>query len=279
MVDTAKNLVINSLDKHADKVKEFDKITKALGAPDIKSVVQNFDFSKMNQTDKKENSYLTAKLAPSYGTLTSEAVKAMDEHLKIIIAGTTNALAKVTDKSWENIVSTLQQNTLIEPMDDGLETSDKLIKDYGTSAFKTDGSPDQTIVKEVTVWFKNLIKDQDVLDATSIDIKVLGQIVAQTGATVDSFEAFFGKHEYHERTMIDIGVLRYPDVSNPFFKVYRIKLTAWSDCRRVLFVQEDKNGITGEYNVRRYKPRKEVLDELKPAIVQKAVQQAEDYFS
>ncbi len=73
-----------------------------------------------------------------------------------------------------------------------------------------------------------------------IDIKVLADIVATTGAAIDSFETFFAKNEHHEKTVVDIGVLRYPDIdqlrfisilpvllgiiffSRPFFKVYRI---------------------------------------------------------
>lgn len=57
------------------------------------------------------------------------------------------------------------------------------------------------------------------MQSTKIDVDVLAKIVAQTGATVDSFEAFFAKHEYHEKTLVDIGVLRFPDIDNPFFKV------------------------------------------------------------
>lgn len=47
----------------------------------------------------------------------------------------------------------------------------------------------------------------------------MANIVAQTGATVDSFETFWAKHESHEQTMLDIGVLRFPDIQNPYFKV------------------------------------------------------------
>jgi hypothetical protein len=58
-----------------------------------------------------------------------------------------------------------------------------------------------------------------VLKSTSIDIKVMAHIVAQTGATIDSFPALIYKNEYHSKTMVDIGVLRFPDISHPHFKV------------------------------------------------------------
>ena len=108
---------------------------------------------------------------------------------------------------------------------------------------------------------------------------MMGDIVACTGATVDSFESFFGKHEYHERTVVDIGVLRFPDLDHPYVKLYRIQLKAWSDCSRVLFVQDDKNGITGEYNCERFKPRESVMSGLREETREKAIEEAEDLFA
>ncbi len=96
---------------------------------------------------------------------------------------------------------------------------------------------------------------------------------------MDSFESFFAKNEYHEQTIIEIGVLRYPDFEHPYFKVYRIKLVAWSDSSRILFIQDDKNGITGEFAVRRYKPRESVIAGLKEETKKKAIQEAEDLFA
>jgi hypothetical protein len=81
--------------------------------------------------------------------------------------------------------------------------------------------------------------------STSIDIKILANLVAKTGATVDDFGIFFYKNERKQKTLLDIGVLRFPDPNNPRFKVYRLKLTAWAHSERVLMVQEDCNGITG----------------------------------
>lgn len=75
-------------------------------------------------------------------------------------------------------------------------------------------------VREVKRWFEDeLVKDVDVLDDTKINISSLAKIVAQTGAKVTSFANFFYKHEVHRRTIVDIGVLRFPDIDHPFFKV------------------------------------------------------------
>jgi len=223
------------------------------GAKEVGNLVKNFDWSKINVRDSKNNDYLHTDLAPSFGKLNKPGLQEMDDKLKIMIAATMKILAKQSDKSWKAVLSTMMQNEFIKADESEIARSDKLIKN-SSSDFKTDGSPDATIVKEVKSWFTKLISDDDVLQSTKIDIDVLGRIVAQSGATIDSFETFFAKREKHEQTLIDIGVLRFPDIEKPYFKLYRIKLTAWSDSSRILFHQEDKNGITGEFNSRIFRP-------------------------
>jgi len=52
-----------------------------------------------------------------------------------------------------------------------------------------------------------------------IDINVMANIVAQTGATITGLETLIYKKEHHEKTIVDIGVLRFPDPDHPYFKV------------------------------------------------------------
>lgn len=75
--------------------------------------------------------------------------------------------------------------------------------------------------------------------------------------------------------MVEIGILRYPDKNLPYFKLYRLKLTAFSDSSRILFIQEDRNGIIGELNVRRFKPNAAVLAKLSSKATETAATEAE----
>ena len=68
-------------------------------------------------------------------------------------------------------------------------------------------------------WFNKVINDPDVLADTKIDKYAAAEIIAQTGARVDSFETFFHKESVEERTYIDIGILRLPDPAHPYIKV------------------------------------------------------------
>ncbi|KAJ6620954.1 hypothetical protein B0H10DRAFT_1875405 [Mycena sp. CBHHK59/15] len=246
----------------------------------IADIVKNFDFSKVDVKDSTRNDYLHEGLAPSFGGLNSESIKLMDDKLKIMIAGTMRVLSKIPppQRSWDKVIETMMQNTLLEPVgSDNINRVDKFIKE-GTNVFKFDGSPDTTIMREVETWFTNLINDEDVLKSTKIDINVVGAIVAQTGATIDAIETLIYKSESHEKTLVDIGVLRFPDIDNPYFKVYHIKLVAWSQSQRILMVQNDTNGITGVYNCRKFKPRASVINGMKKEVKQKAISEAEHIF-
>lgn len=211
----------------------------------------------------------------------------MDNELKVIITATTNVLSKMIEDaaqnqndigtvlSWDNVIAALSTNPVLEPMDDaGITRTDKLIKD-NMNYFKISGSPEDSIVREVHTWFVQLISDPDVLKDTGIDIEIVAKIVAQSGATITDVGTLFYKREYHETQVMDIGVLRYPDIEHPYFKVYRIQLTAWSDCSRILFAQHDCNGITGVYNARKYKPRQSVIAKISREVEKKAVDEAE----
>ena len=239
------------------------------------------EFLKETNVTKKDKKRIPVHcaLAASYGTLTSESIKELDKELKVMIAGTLRKMEKLPDYKWETVVSCMMQNPLLERMEDSLiHRADKLIK-KGSNFFKFSREPDKTVVREVHTWFVQLIQDDDVLKDTKIDVDFLAKIVAQTGATVDSFLTFFGKHERHERDIVDIGILRYPEKTMPYFKLYRIKVTAWSDCTRVFFTQDDSNGITGEYHCQKFKPCAEVIAKMKPAIIEKAVTEADNIFA
>ncbi|KAH9886198.1 hypothetical protein C8Q73DRAFT_282765 [Cubamyces lactineus] len=244
--------------------------------------VKNFDFSKISVKDQTQDDHLHLDLAPSFGKLTQESVKSMDKELKVMIAGTMHALEKERKKGegipWETVVSVMTQNPLLEPNGDEIVRSDKLIKE-GHGLFKFDGSPDQAIVEQVNSWFVSLIRDEDILLSTRIDIKVMAAIVAQTGAMVKSFGSVLYEKEIHQKTIVDIGVLRFPDLDHPYFKVYRIKLIAWSRSKRILAAQKDKNGIVGEFASRRFRPRKSTMEKLSQATIEKAVAEAEALFN
>ncbi|KAL5089976.1 hypothetical protein Trisim1_004810 [Trichoderma cf. simile WF8] len=243
---------------------------------EIGDLVQNFDFSKINPTGSNSNEFLHIDLAPSFGKLKKESLRELDDQLKIMIAGNLKSLGQQPDKSWDAVLGNMMYNPLLDSRNQVVSRADKF--KGSVNDFKFDGSPDASIVREVQAWFKDLISDDDVLNSTKIDVEVIAKIVAQIGAILENFETFFAKGDYHEQALIDIGVLRFPDVDQPYFKVYRIKLAAWSDPSRSLLHQEDTNGITGEFNSRVFQPRASIIERLTSATFQKAAATADTLF-
>lgn len=70
---------------------------------------------------------------------------------------------------------------------------------------------------------QELISDDDIFRSVKMDeVKTLANIVGQTGATANAFFSAFYKDERHERTLVDIGVLRFPNIEKPFIQVREV---------------------------------------------------------
>lgn len=74
----------------------------------------------------------------------------MDDNLKVMIAGTMRNLAKLpsNQRTAKNVESVMMNNALLEPEENSVNRSDKIIKD-DMNYFKIDGSPDNVVVREV----------------------------------------------------------------------------------------------------------------------------------
>ncbi|KAL7909979.1 hypothetical protein GGI35DRAFT_478858 [Trichoderma velutinum] len=112
------------------------------------------------------------------------------------------------------------------------------------------------------------------IDYTTVASEVLAKIVTQIGAIFTTSRRSLLKTSIISR-QIDIGVLRVPDVDQPYFKVYHIKPAAWSDSSSG-FVQGDTNGITGAFNGRIFRPHANGIEHLSFATFQMAANDDND---
>ncbi|RMZ41932.1 hypothetical protein CA14_010615 [Aspergillus flavus] len=222
---------------------------------DIAERINNFKWNTIYDRGGPNAEYLHDGLAPSYGTLNSESIDDLDEAYK----------------------SVLTNNTYLEPAGDSIDRTENLLKG-NMGYFNVGANPDNAVVKEVLTWWNKLIADQDVLNST-INSQAMANIVSQSGAIIDMSQQFWSKSGAHEQKMLDIGVLRFPDVSQPYFKLYRIKLSVRVDMSRTIFPMGDLGGITGEFHSRSFKPREAAIDQLEQDALNSAVQEAEDFFA
>ncbi|KAG7090544.1 hypothetical protein E1B28_009652 [Marasmius oreades] len=234
------------------------------------------------------NPLIHASLAPSFGDISNAAksVKGLDDKMKFMVAFSMKKLLELKDKnslSWESIQECFNQNPSLVADDSPKE----IVKDFTTkssSDFRFDGSPDPNLVQKVMVWWEGqACPDPDIRNDSKLDVNSLARVVAWSGATITDFWNFWSKHEHHERTLLEIGVLRYPSIAKPYFKIYRIKLHAWSDCTRTVWHQEDKNGIrsTTSYTAvisQTFRPNNHFLDQVKKEALSTAAAEIDDLF-
>lgn len=138
-----------------------------------------------------------------------------------------------------------------------------------------DGTPDIISRAKVGAWFRKLIGDNDVLASMKADIGWCEWMVCKTGSEIKSFWEILAKSERIDKTLVDIGVLRYPTKVNPYFKVFRIKLRVWAYSSRIATVQSDDNGVIGEYECQKYKACGKVIDMLSEKSTRAAALQTE----
>ncbi|CAI9724080.1 Hypothetical predicted protein [Octopus vulgaris] len=232
---------------------------------------------------KTEHIPYHCSLAASFSNLTSAKVKAMDEELQIAIAATNRVLAKARQDNrnqtmtFDDYIYLMKQNVLLKS-DDGDDIIRSRFKSYSQTRF-AQNSVDEEIVNEVIDWFKNeVVVDPDVLAATKIDIVDFANFVAATGAALDSLAALFVKRDYAERSVVDLGIIRYPDLDHPFFKLFRIQLFAYRKNTRIAFVQNDKSGIKGQFESKIFRPQTTVLKQMAESVRRKAMQEAQETF-
>ena len=226
------------------------------------------------------------KVAPSWGELTKDSIITMDEHLKLLLFVTIREINKFIDKegesalTWERLVEIMEQNILFERKPNSVDcnVSNSKTRDE-TNWFKFNGDADPQIRDEVIRWIRETIQDPELLNVVGNEAMTkIGNIFASSGSAVDSFCHFFGNDDNEEFTLLDVGILRTPDITKPHIQLFRIKIYVKRQDSRILFIQNDTNTISLEANTRDYIPRETVMTNIKAAVLEKAVKEMNKLF-
>ncbi|KAJ4490559.1 hypothetical protein J3R30DRAFT_3694234 [Lentinula aciculospora] len=270
------------LNPHNELAKLFnlDSNGYALTALDIVDKIRN---STDQITVSSDEPIVHENLAPSFGDINraGESIKELDDKMKLMIVVTMRKLIELKKQntlSWENIQGCFNQNTSLVAD----SSPQEIVKEFVSNSeadFKFNGSPDPQLVQKVKTWWEGeACPDPDIRNDSKLDIDSLAKIVAWSGATITDFWNFWSKHEHHERTLLEVGVMRYPTIAKPYFKLYKIRLHAWSDSTRTVWHQEDKNGIKSTVISQTFRPNDEVLSQVKEDITKKTANKIDDLF-
>ena len=90
----------------------------------------------------------------------------------------------------------------------------------------------------------------------------MATISAETGASVDSFEHFFANNASKCVQVSELSVIRFPDKEHPYLMLYKIRMFAWRETQRVLFLQTDESGFDISVNMAKFKVVQSVVDRI-----------------
>lgn len=225
------------------------------------------------------------RVAPSWGTITKDSFLMMDNHLKMLLAVTFRIIEKfVRDEgqdnlSWEKLLELMEQNAAIQRK----TTTDMNVQQSKSKSemnyFKVNGSSDEIERHGVIRWIRESIQDPELLKIIGEDAMLkIATIFSVTGSSVDSFCHFFANTENEEYTLLDVGIIRTPDISRPSLQLFRIKIYVQRRDTRVLFVQSDDSVLHLEANTRDYIPREEVMNSISEKVIEKAVEDLNKMF-
>ena len=124
-----------------------------------------------------------------------------------------------------------------------------------------------------------MVNDNDVIENLSFDPVVYAKFVSCTGVALNKLEtSHYVKKEKYLKSVVDIGVIRFPDLDNPYFKVYRLRLDAYRDCTHTFVVDFNSSGLQGEFHSRKFKIRKKIVKKMKKDAKAKAIAMVENLF-
>ena len=227
------------------------------------------------------------RVAPSWGTLEKDSIIMMDDHLKAWLYLTFKNIDKlIRDKgeanlSWDNFVGLMDQNMMIQRKDRIKDMNVQQSKSRSElNWFKFNGSADEIVRDGVVRWIRESIQDPELLKIIGEDAMLkIATIFSESGASVDSFFHFFANTDQEEYTLLDVGIIRIPDITKPSLQLFRIKIHVKRQDTRVFFGQSDTSELHLEANTRDYEPKEDVMKLITGRALKRAVDEMNGMFA
>lgn len=204
----------------------------------------------------------------------------IDTNLKLILAMTVAEIEKMVGYSkipeWMDVVSVMEQSVLFEKCEGSSRYGTRTYTRDSFNFCKFNGEPDKGTVADIKKWFMDVLEtvDPELKELTGVlqkdALENLTSIVASTGSSVDSLSTVIRRSDYHELTLADIGLIRYPSYEKPRAKIFRLKIKSWRHCRRVVAFESNNNGLTVEIDSREYVPREYVISHMRDHVLTEA---------
>lgn len=154
------------------------------------------------------------------------------------------------------------------PIDADIET-DKHLCDHAGWKFDLQGDVNMALMHRARQVMKDCVNEKggmDIWDNMQINAEELCNIFGQTGVAVKDFESLFAAQHKVARVAIDIGIVRFPRIEDPFFRVHRFRVIVFKCKKRIICFHSANAGIFCRFQSRKYAMTEAWMDNFKPAI-------------
>jgi len=118
--------------------------------------------------------------------------------------------------------------------------------------FKLTDAPDRASVIKAEEVMKDCVNDSTIWEMLQIDKERIKQIFGSEGIGVSNFGELFARSRAVAHIAIDVGVVRFPRMEDPYFKLYRFRVIVFHAETAITIVNSKSNGIFCEFNERKY---------------------------
>merc|ERR550532_1762743 len=99
---------------------------------------------------------------------------------------------------------------------------------------------------------KETVADATIWGMLEIDTNIIMNVFGDEGVGVSRLGDVFTRSDKVAHIAIDVGVVRFPRMEDPYFKVYRFRVIVFHAETAITIVNSKSNGIFCEFNERKY---------------------------
>ena len=114
------------------------------------------------------------------------------------------------------------------------------------------GDPDIKKMVEAEEFIKKVIHDEKIWDSLQIDTDLISKIFASQGCDVKSLADWFSRSSNVAHVAIDVGVVRFPRLEDPCFKLYRLRVLVFKSTTAVMLWHKSGQGLFCKFTARKY---------------------------
>lgn len=155
--------------------------------------------------------------------------------------------------SWKKLTGLFEGKkgaAMYKPLD---EAEPRYGRHYDDAAYSMFGSGvDRKKIMKAEEVMKETVADATIWEMLEIDTNIIMNVFGDEGVGVSRLGDVFTRSDKVAHIAIDVGVVRFPRMEDPYFKVYRFRVIVFNARASVLCFDKKESGIFCELREKRY---------------------------